>query len=416
MKKALIFGVTGQDGSYLTDLLLEKGYDVVGVARRTSTSNTSRIKHVLGHERFKLVNGDVTDALCVHRLVTENDPWRFRSKNGEPPYVDLRYEIYNLAAQSHVGVSFEEPSHTTQATYLGCLNILESIRTAYLPKYTRFYQASSSEMFGSSYSHNPFSLFTGDSYPHIHTDGVQVKNVEFLEKADFKLCGSSIWKGNDCYVPPDPNKIGVQAEYTQMLPNSPYAIAKLAAHHACRVYREAYRIFACSGILFNHESERRGLQFVTRKIARYAARFGLKYNQIADCWNADQFLALNPALQLGNLDARRDWGHAEDYVRGMWMMLQQESPDDYVLATGETHSVREFLEAAFQEMGVPAPVMEQVLRIDKGLMRPSEVPFLRGDAGKAKRVMGWEPTIRFAELVKRMVLYEVQTANSTEGE
>lgn len=326
MKHALITGITGQDGSYLAELLLGSDYKVIGASRRVSTTNDERIRHLLGHPNFEVVNGDVTDALCVAGLVRKYQP----------------DELYNLAAQSHVGVSFTEPAHTTQVSYLGCLYCLESVRL-FSPR-TKFYQASSSEIFGRSYN--------------IGADGWCCQN-----------------------------------EQTPMLPNSPYAIAKLAAHNLVRVYREGYGLFACSGILFNHESPRRGDQFVTKKICRYLAR----YVQHGD----------SERLVLGNLNSCRDWGHAKDYVLAMWQMLQQTKPDDFIIATGETRTVREFLHEAIEAAGLPDLLASGQVRSDDALFRPNEVPFLRGDASKAKRVLGWCPRVSFKELVREMVLHEV---------
>ncbi len=317
----LITGVGGQDGSFLAELLLSKGYFVVGLVRRTSLNNHGRILNLIENPAFKIVLGDVTDYGCIARLIETYKP----------------QVIYNLAAQSHVGVSFEEPAHTTNVVYGGCLNCLEAIRNCVAPR-PRFYQASSSEMFGSSMD------------------------------AD-----------------------GFQRETTPMLPNSPYAIAKLAAHNLVRVYRESYGIFACGGILMNHESPRRGETFVTRKITKYIGEY---------CQRISDGEAI-PKLQLGNLKAKRDWGHAQDFVRGMWLMLQQKSCGDYLLATGKTRTVEEFVAAAFKEVGIVN--CHDFLEINETFFRPNEVPFLRGDATKARTKLGWAPTISFAELVRQMV-------------
>jgi GDPmannose 4,6-dehydratase len=345
MPTAVIFGVTGQDGSYLADLLLSKGYYVAGVARRVSVPSDGRVRHLLGEKNFRLVPGDVTDFSSVYRVLAQYAP----------------DEVYNLAAQSHVKVSFDEPLHTWDVTAKGCLTVLEAIRCIEgashlnLPA-TRFYQASSSEMFGAAWS-----IRHGD------------------ERFDF-------WADSPDH--PDDIERAFQDEQTPFRPNSPYAVAKLAAHNAVRVYRESYGVFACSGILFNHESPRRGEQFVTRKVARYAADFA-------------RGRVLDPLL-LGNLDARRDWGHARDYVRAMWLMLQQEEPDDYVVATGESHTVREFVDEAFRLVH-RAPHF----RVDPDLLRPLEVNYLRGDAGKARRKLGWAPMYSFQDLVKDMVEAEL---------
>lgn len=361
MKTAVIFGVTGQDGSYLAELLLGKGYRVVGVSRRTSTPNDGRVRHLAGDPSFELVRGDVTDPGSVQRTLLRG--WAYRRQADAAPM-----EVYNLAAQSHVGDSFLEPHHTTQATYLGCLNVLEGVR-AYdaLAKETRVYQASSSEMFGSSRSHR---VLKADGSAH-------------RGWAHFPDC---VFDG----MRPD----AYQDESTPFAPNSPYAVAKLAAHHLVRVYRESYGLFACSGVLFNHESERRGQEFVTRKITRYVGlwlRNGRTHEGVG-------------RLKLGNLDAARDWGHAADHVRAMWLMLQRETPDDYVVCTGQAHTVREFLLAAFAHAGLKAERVEDLpVEVDPSLFRPCEVPFLRGDASKARRELGWSPEVGFDDLVRRMV-------------
>lgn len=398
MKTALIFGVTGQDGSYLAEFLLDRGYAVVGVRRRTSLPNDGRVAHLLnqftaGHNTLKLVAGDVSDAGSVHRLIDFHRP----------------AEIYNLAAQSQVRVSFDEPAHTADVVYGGCLNILEAVRQVEtnVPAGTdrmRVYQASSSEMFGSA-----FSGVDGNGYRY-----------DCRDAAEYAEYGGMVGRP-------------FQDEHTPMLPCSPYGIAKLAAHHLVRVYRESYGVFACSGILYNHESERRPEQFVTRKITRYAAEFSRwwKHVRANEPGGIDLHFDLAPGrvatvrqnrnkeayphrdswicgpqmdkLRLGNLDASRDWGHAEDYVRGMWLMLQRPAPDDYVLATGETHTVREFLHAAFAAVGCPPDIAEAATECDKSLFRPSEVDYLRGDATKARDALGWTPAIGFDELVRRMV-------------
>ena len=330
MKRAVIFGVTGQDGSYLSELLLSKGYEVVGVARRSSGDNTTRIEHILDNEKFVLSQADVTDITSIHRVLHEYSP----------------HEVYNLAAQSHVWTSFKQPQLTWNVTGQGCLNILETILT--LPNTPKFYQASSSEMFGDSYN-------------------VSVKMPKY------------------------------QDEETIFNPQSPYAIAKLAAHNATALYRKAYGIFACSGILFNHESERRGESFLTRKVSNY----------IADFQHARQAGMFIPKLKLGNLSSYRDWGHAQDYVEAMWLMLQHDKPDDYVISTGKTHSVEDFVIEAFKCINIYR--YKEYVEIDKDLYRPSEVPYLCGDSSKAQRVLSWQPTISFQELVKRMVDYDIQS-------
>ena len=359
-KKAVIFGITGQDGSYLTELLLGKGYSVIGVTRRVSTGNTSRIAHLIDCPHLHLVEGDLTDYSSILRIIEEYEP----------------QEVYNLAAMSHVGTSFDQPLLSFDVTGKGCLNILEVLREH--SPYTRFYQASSSEMFGDA----------------------------FTEQGGNKF----------------------QDENTLFRPQSPYAIAKLAAHHATRLYRNSYSLHASCGILFNHESERRGGRFVTKKITKWVAKFA---NWIERCVRTtrdlrpedDEIFFSNylydekasprfPKLRLGNLDAQRDWGHAEDYVRAMWLILQEDNPDDYVIATGTTHSVREFLEAAFNKIGIEN-YMDFVVQ-DPKFMRPSEVPFLKGSAYKAKVVLGWNPKVGFEELVSRMVEYDIQQAKEKE--
>lgn len=322
-KTALITGITGQDGSYLAELLLEKGYEVHGVVRRSSTMNRGRIDH-LQHSnpshpegsKFVLHYGDMTDSGGLNRLV----------KTVRPD------EIYNLAAQSHVAISFDQPEYTGDADGLGTTRLLEAIRTMGLP--TRFYQASTSEMFGLS---------------------------------------------------PAP-----QSETTPFHPRSPYAVAKLYAHWMTVNYREAHNLFACSGILFNHESPRRGENFVTRKVTR----------------GIGQILAGKmDKLRLGNMDSKRDWGHARDYVEAMWMMLQQDSADDYVIATGKMRSVRDFVEAAFAMAGLD---WQKYVVIDEAYMRPAEVHELRGDPSKAMRVLGWKPKTTFEELVREMLDYDLR--------
>jgi GDPmannose 4,6-dehydratase len=321
-KKALITGITGQDGSYLVELLLEKGYEVYGVVRRSSTFITDRIDHIYQdpHEenpKLKLVYGDLTDSSSLNRILQDVKP----------------DEIYNLGAQSHVRVSFDIPEYTGDTVALGTLRILDAIRDTGIN--TKFYQASSSEMYG-------------------------------LVQA----------------VP--------QNEDTPFYPRSPYAVAKLYGHWITKNYRESYNMFACSGILFNHESPRRGETFVTRKITRAVAKIKL---------------GLQNELFLGNLDSKRDWGFAKEYVEAMWLMLQQEKPDDFVIATGETHTVKEFVEAAF---GHAKLEYKKYVKIDKRYLRPAEVDLLIGDASKAKKILGWEPKVTFEELVKIMVDADVQ--------
>jgi len=313
-KRALIFGITGQDGSYLAELLLGKGYEVHGVIRRASSFNTGRIDHLIERPDvpFALHYGDVTDGSSVSSVIARTRP----------------DEIYNLAAQSHVKVSFEIPEFTTQVDALGSLRILEAIRSQ--PRAIRYYQAGSSEMFG-----------------------------RVLE------------------VP--------QRESTPFNPQSPYAMAKVYAHNMVQLYRNAYLIHASNGILFNHESPRRGNTFVTHKITRAVVEIvqGKRHE-----------------LVLGNLDAKRDWGYAPEYVEAMWLMLQQESPGDYVIATGEMHTVKEFVQEAFAYVGLD---WEKYVRTDERYYRPAEVDQLLGDPSRAKSVLGWEPKVKFKELVKIMI-------------
>ena len=309
MPKALIAGITGQDGSYLAELLLAKGYEVHGVIRRSSTFSTGRIEHI--YDKLHLHYGDVTDGSGLYTLVSKVKP----------------DEVYNLAAQSHVRVSFDQPGYTADATGLGTLRLLEAVRDN-CPD-ARFYQASSSEQFG--------------------------------------------------------NEPGPQNEKTRFSPRSPYACAKVFAHHTAVNFREAYGMHVSCGILFNHESPRRGETFVTRKIAKAAARIAA---------------GKQDTLVLGNLDAQRDWGYAGDYVEAMWLMLQQDRPDDYVIATGETHSVREFLDVACARVGLdPKAIVKHDQRYD----RPAEVDCLLGDASKAKAALRWSPRVGFVDLVHMMV-------------
>jgi len=333
MKTAIIFGVTGQDGSHLADLLLERNYLVIGVTRRTSTDNTTRISHLLNNRNFQLVGGDITDSSSVLNIF---------KNHGE---VD---EVYNLAAQSHVAVSFNQPGLTWDITGKGCLNILQSLVDLNMMG-ARFYQASSSEMFGKNY------------------------DIEVGMTAESKY----------------------QNEETKFLPQSPYAIAKCAAHYMTRLYREGYGLHASAGILFNHEGPRRGENFVTRKITKWIGDH-VKNGRSSDF----------PKLRLGNLDAYRDWGYAGDYCEAMWMMLQQDEPDDYVICTGETHSIREFLDIAFKEVGIDD--WSSYVVQDPEFYRPAEVDYLRGDASKAKNKLGWTPKHSFEDLVKMMVKHDLE--------
>lgn len=322
----MIFGVNGQDGSYLSELLLGKGYSVVGVMRRSSTDTTERIEHLMPHPNFNLVEGDVTDATGVHRAVSRMQPG----------------EIYNLAAMSHVGVSFDQPVSTFEINAVGALNILEAIRQ--VSSHSKFYQASTSELFG------------------------------------------------DITESP-------QNENTILHPCSPYAVSKLAAHASVDLYRRAYGIFACAGILFNHESKRRGSQFVTQKIALYVAKL-IDFKEKHRGKVAQKGVDVLP-LYLGNLEAKRDWSHAKDMVRGMWLMVQQDKPEDFVLASGKSRSVRQFLEAAF---GLADLDYKDYVEVDPKFYRPADVNLLLGDPTKAKQVLGWKPEITFDQMVQEMVM------------
>ncbi len=343
MKTALITGITGQDGAYLAEFLLDKGYAVHGIKRRASLFNTDRIDHLYKdpHERgvkFKLHYGDLTDATNLIRIIQETRP----------------DEIYNLAAQSHVMVSFETPEYTANADALGALRLLEAIRILGLSQKTRFYQASTSELYGKA-QESP------------------------------------------------------QTEKTPFYPRSPYGVAKLYSYWITVNYREAYDFFACNGILFNHESPVRGETFVTRKITRAVARIKL---------------GLQEKLFLGNLNAKRDWGHAKDYIEAQWLILQQDKPDDYVIATGKQHSVREFVESSFHEIGIDIGwkgdgsdekgydkgTGNVIVEIDKRYFRPTEVETLLGDPSKAKEKLGWSPKVGFKELVSEMVREDLKEA------
>ena len=346
-KVALITGITGQDGSYLAELLLEKGYEVHGIIRRASTFNTKRIDHLYQdpHEenvRLFLHYGDITDSSNLNRLIEKIQPT----------------EIYNLAAQSHVGVSFDSPEYTAEATGVSTLRILDAIRESGVK--TKFYQASTSELFGG----------LPDTAP--------------------------------------------QSEKTPFYPKSPYGVAKLYSYWITVNYRESYDIFACNGILFNHESPRRGETFVTRKITRAAAAI---------------HLGMQDKLYLGNLDAKRDWGHAKDYVEGMWRILQQDKPQDYVLAMNETHTVREFVELAFAELGyeiewqgigvdehgIDKNTGKVLVEVDPRYFRPAEVELLWGDSTKARTELGWEPKYSFMDLVKEMVQSDLEEMKNGGG-
>jgi GDPmannose 4,6-dehydratase len=320
MRRALITGITGQDGSYLAELLLEKGYQVHGLVRRSSSFNTWRIDHLPRGERFQLHYADLNDVASLQDVIRKSKP----------------DEVYNLGAQSHVRVSFDMPEYTAQATGLGCLRLLEALRTEGMSS-VRFYQASSSELFG-----------------RVHETP--------------------------------------QTERTPFHPRSPYAVAKAFAHYATQNYREAFNLFACCGILFNHESPRRGENFVTRKITRAATRIKV---------------GLQRQLSLGNLDAQRDWGYAKDYVEAMWLMLQAEKPEDFVIATGETHSVAEFLTETFGYLGLE---WRDYVHQDPRHLRPSEVDLLLGDSTLAQNKLGWRSRTSFRELVHLMVDHDLALA------
>ncbi|MDD1660695.1 MAG: GDP-mannose 4,6-dehydratase [Methanomicrobiales archaeon] len=317
MKRALITGITGQDGAYLARFLLGKGYQVFGTYRRLSTPNFWRLQYLDVFDRIHLIPADLVDAGSIIEALRTSDP----------------DEVYHLAAQSFVGASFEEPIGTGEMTGLGVTRILEAIRQ--IDPEIRFYQASTSELYGNSGSREALT-----------------------EESPFR-------------------------------PSSPYAAAKLYGYWTTRIYREGYSIFACNGILFNHESPLRGLEFVTRKISNAAAKISL---------------GLQKEIQVGNLDARRDWGYADDYVASMWMMLQQDEPDDYVVATNESHTVREFAEKAFALVGLD---YREHVKVDKRFLRPLDVHFLQGDYAKAKQKLGWEPAVSFGELLEMLVREDV---------
>jgi GDPmannose 4,6-dehydratase len=340
MKKAFITGITGQDGSYLAELLLEKGYEVHAIIRRASVFTTQRIEHIFEHENLFKYHGDLTDSSNLHRLLMQIKP----------------DEVYNLGAQSHVAVSFEVPEYTAEVVGLGAIRLLDAVRD--LGPNCKYYQASTSELFGGIPGTEP------------------------------------------------------QSEVTPFYPKSPYGAAKLYAYWVTVNYRESYNLFACNGILFNHESPRRGETFVTKKITQAVARIHQGKQKV---------------LKLGNMNAKRDWGHAKDFVYAQWLMLQQDKPEDYVIATGETHTVREFAQLAFKEVdidiewqgkginekGVDVDTGKILVEVDKKYFRPSEVELLMGDPSKAEKELGWERQISFKELVTSMVKYDLE--NDTFG-
>lgn len=353
MRTAIIFGVTGQSGSYLAELLLDKGYRVCGIARRVSTDNTQRLTKCKDHKNFYLRAGDVTDPFSVLSIIKDHYGFWYE----DSPRNNI--EVYNLAAQSHVGVSFGEATHSIQVALNGCLNILEAMRSLGVQERFRFYQASTSEQYGS------------------------------------------------CYCIDSANHHKFQDEETPMMPNSPYAIAKLAAYHTVRLYREAYGMHASAGILFNHESPRRGENFVTKKITKWVAQLSVAFWEYGSWQEAARQIG---KLQLGNIEARRDWGFAGDYAMAMWLMLQKDKPDDYVIATGETHSVLEFLQEALRYIACCAAI-EDICDYDNNqFIRPKEVEYLRGHAQKAKDNLGWKPNTTFNNLVRLMVKHDLAEA------
>ncbi len=338
MKKAFITGITGQDGSYLAELLLEKGYEVHSIMRRASVFTSQRINHLMNNKNLTIHHGDLTDSSNIHRLLTSTSP----------------DEIYNLGAQSHVKVSFDVPEYTADVDGLGAIRILDAVRD--LGSSCKYYQASTSELFGGIPGTEP------------------------------------------------------QSECTPFYPKSPYGVAKLYAYWITVNYREAYNLYACNGILFNHESPRRGETFVTKKITK----------AVANIYNGKQ-----DVLKLGNMDAKRDWGHAKDFVYAQWLMLQQEKPKDYVIATGETHTVRSFVDLAFQvvgieiewsgegvdEVGIDKKSGKKLVLVDENYFRPAEVEILHGDASLAEKELGWNRKISFEELVSEMVRYDLENDN-----
>jgi len=345
MSTAIIFGVTGQDGSYLSEYLLDLGYEVVGVCRRSSIDNTGRLNLIKDNPRLHLIEGDVADQASVLNVI----------RHATIIFQQSPREIYNLAAQSHVGTSFEQPIYTWRTDAEGVLNILTTMMLEGLSS-ARFLQCSTSEMFGSNYSRRVLSDGSIDNY---------------------------------------------QDEHTQFAPQSPYAIAKVAAHYAVRLYRQM-GVYACAAMMFNNESPRRGDNFVTRKITKYVSWLQHTLNQMEPTKQQHSLLTGDGVahLKLGNMYAFRDWGYAGDYVRAMHLMLQQEAPDDFVIATGKTHSVREFCEEAFGYFGLD---WSKFVDVSADCMRPADVEYLKGDSSKARQILGWEPQVTFKELVHMMV-------------
>lgn len=358
MEKVLIFGVTGQDGSYLSELLLNNGHNVIGVSRRTSLENTGRIKHILADPHFSLQAGDITDFGSVVAALQSKPDW-----------------VINLAAQSHVGTSFGQAASSLDITAQGFVNILEACRLLGLNP--RIYQASSSEMFGDAYSECL-----------VHTQN---------------------WTGDEASL----ERVKYQDINTNFNPRSPYAVAKMAAHKYGNLYRDAYGMHVRCGILFNHESPRRGEQFVTRKITRWLGEY-VRWTR--KCPSKNFYLGDNvivaaeggrfPKLRLGNLEARRDWGHAADYVDAMYKIMQHDEDRDWVVSTGDTYSIKEFLSRAFAVAGLGS--WERYTVIDEDLMRPCEVPYLRGISDPIRQELGWEPKYTFDKLVREMVLNDIQ--------
>lgn len=354
-KRALITGVNGQDGSYLAELLLGKDYKVIGMVRRSSQNHLNNISDIMRHPDFRLVYGDVTDFSSLGRILKEHNP----------------HEVYNLAAQSHVRISFDEPLHTTEVVGQGALNLFEAVRMFTFSAYV--YQASSSEQFGTS-----LGLLTNSP---VNPDDSKAGNASYL-----------------------------QDESTPFCPQSPYGAAKVFAHNCAVMYRNAYGMNISCGILFNHESERRGENFVSRKITKYMGQlywhlrrsYPDKYSNLS-LEELEKAMLRFPKLQLGNLDAYRDWGHAEDYVYAMWLILQQDKPDDYVISTGNTYKVSDFLYKAGKMIGLSQEHVNKVVEINPQLLRPAEVPYLKGNSLKARNQLGWKPRVDFDGLVRRML-------------